>query len=293
MYFNKFPSTNFLKDDGSLTQVKDIIRRVIFTDESFFNESNFQEYYVRDGETPDLIAQKFFDDPRLGWIVILYNTAFDPFYSFPLSRVSFDKFMTKKYEGQSLFLSTTDDNFPFFNPSFSLELGDLITTTRVEVPYENNPTRVLEKFNNESLNAQIKRVDNSLSKIELFNQVGEFAVGDTIARRSTIQDGFRAKISKVTPARYAMHHFESVGKILNPLGGVPDADGFQVALDVTNLQIEDTLLYNHVFNGVDNHIVTNDEYEVALNETKRNIRVPNSRIVGSVADAFEKLIKEG
>jgi hypothetical protein len=293
MYFSKFPSTNFLKDDGTLTQVKDIIRRVVFTDESFFNESNFQEYYVRDGETPDLIAQKFYDDPRLGWVVILYNTAFDPFYSFPLSRVSFDKFMTKKYGGQSLFLSSVDDSFPYFNSGFGLEDGDLLTTTRTVTPYPSVPTRTIEKFNNETLSGQVKRIDNSLSKIELFNQVGEFTAGETIARRKTIQDKFRAKISKVTPARYAVHHFESDSKILNPLGGTPDSDGFQDALDVINVRIQDTILYNHVFEGIDTYVVTNDQYESTLNEAKRNIRVPNSKVVGTVADAFEKLIKEG
>ena len=74
MYYNNFPNINYLKEDGSLSSVKDIIRRVIFTDESYFNESNFFQYRVQDGDTPELIAQRFYGDPELHFIVILYNT---------------------------------------------------------------------------------------------------------------------------------------------------------------------------------------------------------------------------
>ena len=38
-YFSDFPSLNFLNEDGSVQRVKDILRRVVFTDEAIFNES--------------------------------------------------------------------------------------------------------------------------------------------------------------------------------------------------------------------------------------------------------------
>ena len=159
-YFNEFPTINYVHKDGSLSQVKDILRRVIFTDESFFNESNFSYYTIKDGETPDAMAQKFFDDPELHWILVLYNQAFDPNYSFPLSIQSLQEFVDKKYSGQALFLKPSDDEVPYFSTT-PLDLGDSITTNR------NDPVSgtTVERFNSESVIGRVARENYSLSKI--------------------------------------------------------------------------------------------------------------------------------
>jgi len=293
VYFNNFPNINYLKEDGSLSSVKDIIRRVIFTDESYFNESNFFQYRVQDGDTPELIAQRFYGDPELHFIVILYNTAFDPFYSFPLSRVSFDKFVEKKYSGQALFLGSVDNVYvPFSSTSESLNEGDLITTTRDEPIY--NGAMTVEKFNIDTTAAQIKKIDYSLSKLELFNQSGKyFEFGDKIARRSTILDTFRAKVGKVVQSRFAPHHFEFNNQILNPLATAPDASGVQQPLNGSSVTYVDTILYRYIFNDVDTYVKTNEDYEYDLNDAKKQIRIPKADSIQSLVSEFKRAIREG
>ena len=142
----------------------------------------------------------------------------DPFYSFPLSRTSFETFIAKKYEGQALFLSPEENDFeiPFSSAAGAFEAGDKISTRYFDGQ--------IEKFNNETQSAQIKRTDYGMSKIELSNQVGvNFAVGDVIARRKTILETIRGKVRKVIGSKFAPHHFQienSKGEkiLLNPMG---------------------------------------------------------------------------
>ena len=89
-------------EDGCVNQRKDIIRRVILSEESYLRSSNYDFYTIKDTDTPDSLSQKFYDNSAFHWVIILYNNAFDPFYTFPLSQQNLDEFINKKYEGQSL-----------------------------------------------------------------------------------------------------------------------------------------------------------------------------------------------
>ena len=111
MYFNSMPVIPLPNEDGTVTNVKDIIRRVIFSEESYLKSSNYDFYTIKDTDTPDSLAQKFYNNSAFHWVIILYNNAFDPFYTFPLSQQNLDEFINKKYEGQSLFISPTDSTF--------------------------------------------------------------------------------------------------------------------------------------------------------------------------------------
>ena len=127
--------------------MKDILRRVIFTDESFFNESNYSYYTIKDGETPDAMAQKFFDDPELHWILVLYNQAFDPkLLPFPLSINALNEYVDKKYSGQALFLKpNAGEDVPYFSDT-TLDLGDSITTNR----HDPVSGTTVERFNSDT-----------------------------------------------------------------------------------------------------------------------------------------------
>ena len=79
MFFSELPTIPFINKDGSQSNLRDIIRRVIFSDESYLNISNYDYYTVKDTDTPDSIARDFYDNPDYHWVIILYNNAFDPF----------------------------------------------------------------------------------------------------------------------------------------------------------------------------------------------------------------------
>ena len=291
MYFKDFPLTNFYKSDGTVSQAIDVLRRVVFTKESYLQESAFDNYYYKDGDTPEKLATKFYNDPELHWVIILYNTAFDPFYSFPLSRNSFREFLDKKYEGQALFLSPLGESqTPMFtNETTALKPGEKISTRY----YLQIGSMSVEKFNSTTQHAIVKRVDNQLSKIETSKHVGPlFQVDDVIARRSTILDTkYRSQVTRAVAALDALHHFElavenkEVGIMLDPLRFAPEADGTQPEWS----GYYGSLLQNYT-DGDNSYVITNRQYETRLNESRMKIRIPKKSVVQKVIEEFETLI---
>ena len=58
----------------------DILSRVKLTANIKENLLEFDYYNVKDGETPEMIAHKYYDDPELHWTIFVANDIVD-YYS--------------------------------------------------------------------------------------------------------------------------------------------------------------------------------------------------------------------
>jgi hypothetical protein len=66
-------------------EVTDIFKRFKFLDR-FKNSIRFyQDYYIRDNESPEHVALKFYGDVHWSWLVLLFNEILDPFFDWPIS----------------------------------------------------------------------------------------------------------------------------------------------------------------------------------------------------------------
>jgi uncharacterized Fe-S cluster-containing radical SAM superfamily enzyme len=54
-----------------------------------------------------MIASKYYNDPELHWIILLFNDILDPFYDWPMAFYQFENFIADKYGSASLAKSTT------------------------------------------------------------------------------------------------------------------------------------------------------------------------------------------
>jgi hypothetical protein len=88
MFFKNFPS--FLYDfnyGNGVTKtavVKDITRNIRFRKDILRNITMFDEYDIVDGETPEIIAEKFYGTPEYHWVVMLANDKYDYVSDFPM-----------------------------------------------------------------------------------------------------------------------------------------------------------------------------------------------------------------
>lgn len=99
MYFEKFPTTNYSLDDISTVQtVRNIFLRIVFSDEIKNNYGLFDEYDVLDGETPEILADRFYSNPQYHWIILHMNDMLDPRYDWPLSSNNLRLYCESKYE---------------------------------------------------------------------------------------------------------------------------------------------------------------------------------------------------
>jgi len=98
MYFNNFPTIPYdSKGTGEFKDVKNLLRRVGIRAKVKSNTMLYDTYDVKNGETPESIAFKLYDDAELHWIVMLVNNITDRFHDWPLSEAQFLNFVNEKY----------------------------------------------------------------------------------------------------------------------------------------------------------------------------------------------------
>ena len=99
MYFSKFPAMFYTLDDGNSTQlVTDIFRRTEFITSAINNIAFYEMYTIMDGETPEIIADKFYGNPQYHWIILMANNIVDPLLEWPMSTLQLNKYVSSKYE---------------------------------------------------------------------------------------------------------------------------------------------------------------------------------------------------
>ena len=98
-FFNYYPKTYYTSNNNSssLDTVTNIIARFGFEDELKENSSAFYKYSIKDSDTPEIIADKFYGNVERHWIVLLFNNIIDPQYDWPLQSKTLIEYIDKKY----------------------------------------------------------------------------------------------------------------------------------------------------------------------------------------------------
>ena len=97
MYFDSFPIIQYGSTDGTIKNVTNLLRRVAIRSKVKTNASLFDTYDVKSGETPEIIADKIYDDPELHWIVMLVNNITDRYHDWPMNQQQFNTYVNEKY----------------------------------------------------------------------------------------------------------------------------------------------------------------------------------------------------
>jgi hypothetical protein len=102
-YFNFFPKTLYTSDDNSpgLDTVTNIVARFGFEASLKENSSAFYKYDIREGDTPEIIASKYYDHPERHWIVLMFNDIFDPQFDWPMQNRVLVEYINKKYSANN------------------------------------------------------------------------------------------------------------------------------------------------------------------------------------------------
>ena len=96
-YFSKFPLYQYdIEDNQYKTLITDILRRVNMKGNARANTLVFDNYNVKDGEQPDTVADKYYGDSTLHWIIVTVNNITSR-YDWPLDQVALSQFVNDKY----------------------------------------------------------------------------------------------------------------------------------------------------------------------------------------------------
>ena len=99
MYFENFPLTIYDSvGDGNYKIVTHLLKRVIVRSQIKSNRALYDTYDVKEGETPEMIAHKLYDDPELHWVILLLNNITDRYHQWPMNNNQFLAYLKDKYD---------------------------------------------------------------------------------------------------------------------------------------------------------------------------------------------------
>ena len=99
MYFDSFPKILYdSKGNGEVKVVTNLLKRVAVRTKIKTNALILDTYNVKNGETPESIADKLYDDPELHWVVLMINDITDRYHQWPMYEQQFNTYVSEKYD---------------------------------------------------------------------------------------------------------------------------------------------------------------------------------------------------
>ena len=105
-YFRYYPQTQYAFANGSFTiekSVKNISLKTVLKDGLSQDDPYlFLRYTIVENEKAEDIADFYYDDPAMSWLVYFANDIVDPYTQWPKTYENFTEYFRKKYASQAL-----------------------------------------------------------------------------------------------------------------------------------------------------------------------------------------------
>lgn len=97
-YFRYFPTVQYdLIKDGNEITLTNIMRRFVVDSKLKEQIDIFYDYTIQAGDRPDVIAEKYYGDANLAWLVLHFNDITDPFFGWGLNDADLENYIRGKY----------------------------------------------------------------------------------------------------------------------------------------------------------------------------------------------------
>jgi len=96
-YFNSLPKIIHTDNFGTSRIFTNIISRISILPSILKNPLVYYKYDIQDGDTPEIIAHKYYGESYRYWIVMFANQLMDPQWDWPMSGNVLEKYIVNKY----------------------------------------------------------------------------------------------------------------------------------------------------------------------------------------------------
>ena len=204
-YFREFPKEFYQFASGDTALMQNLSLYVEIVDQVKENSSFYQDFYIRDGERPDNISHKLYDNPTLHWTFYLMNNHIRE-QGWPLTQTNIVE--KAKEDFPNVTLNTQDD----------IDMFSKVTT----VASQSGAT------------GRLVRIDTSMGQV-VIDPIGdsEFTIGDTISDLDGVVTQTAVILSVESEYLSAHHYVDSEGN----LADYRTKDGWNTGLlEMTNLE---------------------------------------------------------
>jgi hypothetical protein len=125
-YFDTLPKIITPDQNGYPILMTNLLARASIVQELINNPMQFYEYAVQEGDTPEIVADKYYGDPFKYWIVLFSNQILDPIWEWPMPYATFLEYIDAKYATEA----EAEDKTPFEYVNTTVyQYKKIITTT--------------------------------------------------------------------------------------------------------------------------------------------------------------------
>lgn len=166
-FFSKTQKTIFKVDDYDYVEGVDLT--VGFKTREFVRNAggiSYFPYVIQDGERPDNVAYKVYDDPMLDWVVLLANNIHSVYDEWPKDSETFKQYIIEKFGSLQTAMSTLKY---YYDGS-----GNIINATDYSALPSTSGKRTESEYQYEL------RLNTNKSKIRLFNKSVALAMASSL-----------------------------------------------------------------------------------------------------------------
>ena len=293
-YVNRNPNAN---DISNYITVKNLFKRGRLRPDIFQDLTYFEKYSVVGDDRPDTIAQQYYDDPTLDWLVLLANNITNVQSEWPIPQSSLDNFLLEKY-------GTYDKLFSGIHHYETIEIkntkGAVILKGGLETP---NTWKTNGNFI-QAINTKITQISGTESKIAtvtMNNGIKDLKVSDEVLIQNVSTDVYNGRfpVTEVLAVGDVTIRFKyvlpEIPSVQNPSIGGTEQVTFTVKGEVGTGNAH---YYEFFDNGTYHTIpvanvvkpVTNHEYELKIDEDKRNIFLLKNTYLNVVLNDMDKIM---
>lgn len=258
IYFDKFPKMLYdfnIKNKTQYVIVTDITRNMRVIKNALANVTLYDEYDMMDGETPEIVADKFYGSTFYHWVIMIVNDRYDYKNDFVLSTEDLEKYIAEKY-GYTTIAFNSGDRFTIDVTSNQIFYTNHPFSTGDAVRYSSGTGNPIGGLVNGKLYYVIK-VSNNQLKLATSRQ--QAILGNPISITALGTGLHELNMNN----QYNVHHYE-------------DSEGRTVNEANENVYGETTPAYP----------VSNYEYETRINEAKRRIKIVSPQLLTTILKNF-------
>ena len=269
-YFSVLPNLRLPRPNQEILEIKNLYRGIRFRQDLRRFFEFYEPYDILDGEKPLDVAYKFYGDPTLDWILLLFNEIVDIQNEWPLSERDLNNYINSKYTNPD------DIAYRVTKEITDPKTGYLLLESGKEV-HEDFTFQLPPTFTGYPF-----LVDTTAGSTEalLSDQEG----GNLVVQNVSV--GQPVESTSVFPADTLINRVERSGDgIYSVVFDEPaTSTGTDVRIVAKSFQ-RATLSGNNVYEEV-----SYDEYERTLNESKRRINILDGTLIVQLQNEFAEKI---
>lgn len=267
-YFSYFSKSKYQFSKTETKNAVDILKRVGLSETLLNDDRNVQSIFVKDGQTPETIAEIAYGDSDFYWVVLLSAKIHNPYYGWPLEYQQLQNRIDKEYPGVSLFVSSSSSIMDTKSASVNFLDGDTIQVLDSELNIKITGTIYDYDLTSGHMKIKVTSGDSSFS----YNTSDDFIVKSTT---DTSKTGYLRR--KINFPRFSLYGFKDTvtGREYSPLYRLNDTTLIQTytSTNDTSLGLSGTLSTGGAILNAGIKVVTVNDREEEMNDKNRYMKI--------------------